>query len=81
MDTFKEIVLALFLVVIPVFLALLVKGNAKLARIIFAFFVAGITGVAAFLYETYLILIATAIFAFFGIYGIIKDNETDIWNR
>ncbi len=60
---------------------LFIKGNMKLARIIFSFYLTVLTTIWAFVSEIYLILLFAIPFLVMGIVFIVIDDETNVWGR
>ncbi len=74
MDSFAEIAFWLLVALIPILIIMFVKGKTKLAKVIFCFFIAVIICIGAFVSETYVILIFSAIAIAFGILYLIHDD-------
>ncbi len=69
------------LVLLPILGVLFFKGNMKLARIIFCFYLTVLTTIWAFVSQIYLILLFALPCLIMGIVCIVVDDETNVWGR
>lgn len=81
MDGIAGIFLGLTVAFIPIVVAILVKGNAKLARILVCFFITGMATAGALISKQYFILIFAGMALIMGFIFIFVDDETDIWKK
>ena len=58
-----------------------IKGNMKVGRIIFAFYLATLMAVVAIATELYIVLLFSVPCVVMGIIFIVKDDETDVWTK